>query len=54
MITLGCADACTTYPGKRYEDWTLQDPGGRDLASTRPLRDEIKERVEGLLRSLAD
>jgi len=52
VITMGCGDACPFYPGKRYEDWELDDPAGQDLAVVRPIRDEIKTRVEGLLRSL--
>jgi len=53
VITLGCADAVPVKPGKRYEDWTLTDPAGRDLASLRPMRDEIKQRVEDLVARLA-
>jgi arsenate reductase (thioredoxin) len=49
IITLGCAAAVPAVDGKRFEDWTLTDPAGRDLDSLRPLRDEIKHRVEGLL-----
>ena len=52
VITMGCGDACPFYPGKRYEDWELDDPAGQDLATVRPIRDEIKRRVEELLRSL--
>jgi protein-tyrosine-phosphatase len=52
VITMGCGDACPFYPGKRYEDWELDDPAGQDLETVRPIRDEIKTRVEGLLRSL--
>ena len=52
VITMGCGDACPFYPGKRYEDWELDDPAGQDLATVRPIRDEIKARVEELLRSL--
>jgi len=52
VITMGCGDACPFYPGKRYEDWELDDPAGQDLATVRPIREEIKTRVEGLLRSL--
>ena len=52
VITMGCGDACPFYPGKRYEDWELDDPAGQDLATVRPIRDEIKTRVERLLRSL--
>ena len=52
VITMGCGDACPFYPGKRYEDWELDDPAGQELETVRPIRDEIKARVEGLLRSL--
>ena len=52
VITMGCGDACPFYPGKRYEDWELEDPAKQDLATVRPIRDEIKGRVEELLRSL--
>lgn len=52
VITLGCADAVPPTDGKRFEDWTLTDPAGRDLDSLRPMRDEIRQRVEGLLASL--
>jgi arsenate reductase len=52
VITMGCGDACPPYPGKPYEDWELSDPAGRDIESVRPIRDEIKLRVEALLASL--
>jgi len=52
VITMGCGDACPLYRGKRYEDWELNDPQGRDIESVRPIRDEIKLRVEALLASL--
>jgi arsenate reductase len=52
VITMGCGDACPFYPGKRYEDWELDDPAGRGLDEVRPIRDEIKHRVEELIRSL--
>ena len=52
VITMGCGDACPIFPGKRYEDWVLEDPQGLDVASVRPIRDEIKGRVEELLTSL--
>ena len=52
VITMGCGDACPFYPGKRYEDWELDDPAGQDLETVRPIRDEIKRRVEELIRSL--
>jgi arsenate reductase len=53
VITMGCGDACPIYPGKRYEDWDLEDPAGKDLATVRRLRDEIEVRVERLLEQLA-
>jgi arsenate reductase (thioredoxin) len=49
---LGCGDACPVYPGKRYEDWQLDDPAGRDLAEVRRIRDEIDERVQALADEL--
>jgi protein-tyrosine-phosphatase len=52
VITMGCGDACPLYPGKRYEDWELNDPAGLDVAAARPIRDEIRRRVETLLASL--
>ena len=52
VITMGCGDACPLYPGKRYEDWELDDPAGHDLHAVRPIRDEIRTRVETLLASL--
>jgi protein-tyrosine-phosphatase len=52
VITMGCGDTCPYHPGRRYEDWTLPDPAGLDLAAVRPIRDEIRQRVETLLASL--
>jgi arsenate reductase (thioredoxin) len=52
VITMGCGDACPLYPGKRYEDWELDDPAGQDIDAVRPIRDEIRSRVERLLASL--
>jgi protein-tyrosine-phosphatase len=52
VVTMGCGDACPIFPGKRYEDWTLTDPNGLDVDSVRPIRDEIKSRVEALLSQL--
>ena len=52
VITMGCGDACPFYPGKRYEDWVLEDPAGQDLAFVRKVRDDIKARVEVLLSEL--
>jgi arsenate reductase (thioredoxin) len=53
VITMGCGDACPIYPGKRYEDWELDDPAGKDLGTVRRIRDEIEERVRSLLEELA-
>ncbi|QUW18211.1 arsenate reductase ArsC [Agrococcus sp. Marseille-Q4369] len=53
VITMGCGDACPIFPGKRYEDWELDDPAGQGLEAVRPIRDEIKRRVEALLAELA-
>lgn len=52
VITMGCGDACPFYPGKRYEDWVLDDPAGQGIESVRVIRDEIKVRVENLLAEL--
>jgi arsenate reductase (thioredoxin) len=49
VITMGCGDACPLYPGKRYEDWTFDDPAGKDLVEVRRIRDEIEHRVRDLL-----
>jgi protein-tyrosine-phosphatase len=53
VITMGCGDACPIYPGKRYEDWEIEDPAGKDLESVRAIRDEIGERVKALLAEIA-
>jgi arsenate reductase len=53
VITMGCGDACPIYPGKRYEDWYLEDPSGKDLETVREIRDEISSRVDGLLDSMS-
>jgi arsenate reductase len=53
VITMGCGDACPIYPGKRYEDWELEDPSGKDLETVRRIRDEISDRVDGLLSAVA-
>ena len=53
VITMGCGDECPFYPGKRYEDWVLDDPAGQGIESVRPIRDEIRQRVEALLAELA-
>lgn len=52
VITMGCGDACPIFPGKRYEDWQLDDPAGQPIEVVRGIRDEIKRRVEGLVSSL--
>jgi arsenate reductase len=52
VITMGCGDACPIFPGKRYEEWELDDPNGLDVASVRPIRDEIERRVLSLLDQL--
>ena len=52
VVTMGCGDACPWYPGKRYEDWVLDDPAGMGVETVRPIRDEIRGRVVGLLESL--
>ncbi|MAS54091.1 MAG: heat-shock protein HtpX [Pimelobacter sp.] len=52
VVTMGCGDACPFFPGKRYEDWELADPAGQGIESVRPIRDEIRARVETLLQQL--
>lgn len=52
VITMGCGDACPFFPGKRYEDWVLQDPAGQGIETVREIRDEIKTRVESLLSEI--
>ncbi|MFG2304458.1 arsenate reductase ArsC [Actinacidiphila glaucinigra] len=52
-ITMGCGDACPVFPGKRYLDWTLEDPAGQGVEAVRPIRDEIKARIEGLIAEIA-
>ncbi len=52
IVTMGCGDACPFYPGKRYEDWVLEDPAGQDIEKVREIRNEIKVRVENLLTEL--
>lgn len=52
VITMGCGDTCPVFPGKRYEDWVLEDPAGKGVDSVRPIRDEIKRRVETLITEL--
>jgi arsenate reductase len=53
VITMGCGDECPVFPGVRYEDWPLPDPAGRTAEQIRPIRDEIRARVVGLLESLS-
>ena len=53
VITMGCGDACPIYPGKRYEDWELEDPSGKDLETVRGIRDQIETRVDALLSELS-
>ena len=52
VITMGCGDACPFFPGKRYEDWALDDPAGQGIEAVRPIRDQIRAHVEELLASL--
>ena len=52
VVTMGCGDTCPIYPGKRYEDWDLDDPAGQGIDVVRPIRDEIRTRVERLLADL--
>ena len=53
VITMGCGDACPIFPGKRYEDWALEDPAGKGVDAVRPIRDEIEARVKELLAEIA-
>ncbi|MGO2090804.1 MAG: arsenate reductase ArsC [Microbacterium gubbeenense] len=52
VITMGCGDACPIFPGKRYEDWELDDPAGQGLDAVRPIRNDIRARIEGLVAGL--
>jgi len=52
VITMGCGDECPYFPGKRYEDWVLEDPAGQGVEAVRPIRDEIKARIENLITEL--
>jgi protein-tyrosine-phosphatase len=52
VVTMGCGDSCPYYPGKRYEDWELDDPAGKTVEDVRPIRDAIRERVVALLEDL--
>jgi arsenate reductase len=53
VITMGCGDTCPIYPGKRYEDWQLEDPAGQGVDAVRPIRDEIRRRIEALIAEIA-
>ncbi len=53
VITMGCGDVCPIFPGKRYEDWVLEDPAGQGVESVRPIRDEIRSRIEQLISEIA-
>ncbi|WP_149083958.1 MULTISPECIES: arsenate reductase ArsC [Microbacterium] len=52
VITMGCGDACPFFPGKRYEDWALDDPAGQGIDAVRPIRDDIRRRIEALVAEL--
>jgi arsenate reductase (thioredoxin) len=52
IITMGCGDSCPIFPGKRYEDWDVEDPAGQDVEHVRPIRDDIESRVKALLTRL--
>ncbi|MFB7311867.1 arsenate reductase ArsC [Streptomyces sp. NPDC056192] len=52
VITMGCGDACPIFPGKKYLDWTLEDPAGQGMEAVRPIRDEIKGLIEGLIAEI--
>jgi arsenate reductase len=52
VVTMGCGDECPFYAGKRYEDWVLDDPAGQGIDAVRPIRDEIRKRVERLIREI--
>jgi arsenate reductase (thioredoxin) len=54
VVTMGCGDACPIFPGKRYEDWPVDDPAGEDIVTVRRIRDEIDERVQALATTLLD
>lgn len=53
VVTMGCGDSCPYFPGKRYEDWVLDDPAGRSVEAVRPIRDDIERRVRDLLDSIS-
>ncbi|HEU5000394.1 MAG TPA: heat-shock protein HtpX, partial [Lapillicoccus sp.] len=52
VVTMGCGDSCPIFPGKRYEDWVLDDPAGQDIATVRAIRDAIRDRVQRLVTEL--
>ncbi|WP_026543381.1 arsenate reductase ArsC [Paenarthrobacter nicotinovorans] len=52
VVTMGCGDECPYFPGKRYEDWVLEDPAGQGVEAVRPIRDEIRARIENLITEL--
>lgn len=52
VITMGCGDVCPVFPGKRYEDWELEDPAGKDIAKVRQIRDQIQQKVAALLAEI--
>lgn len=54
VVTMGCGDACPFMPGKRYEDWKLDDPAGQGIDAVRPIRDQIKARIQALVAELID
>ncbi|MGO2053837.1 arsenate reductase ArsC [Glutamicibacter sp. 287] len=54
VITMGCGDTCPVFPGKRYEDWVLEDPAGQGIDGVRPIRDEIRTRIENLITELLE
>lgn len=54
VITMGCGDACPIFPGKRYEDWALEDPAGQGVQAVRPIRDDIRRRIENLIAEIVD
>lgn len=53
VVTMGCGDECPVYPGTQYLDWAVADPGGQSVEAVRPIRDELKQRVEGLIELLS-
>jgi arsenate reductase len=53
VITMGCGDVCPVFPGKRYEDWVLEDPAGQGVEAVRPIRDQIRGRIEELIAEIA-